>query len=1043
MRSSRVNDDRGPLAWMVLNRVTPNLLMLFLILGGLLMSMQINQEVFPRFELDKVKISVSYPGSSPEEVEQGIVLVVEEAIQGMLGIKSINSRANEGGAIIEAELMESADHQRVLQDIQQEVGRITTLPEDAEEPIISLVAYRRVVMRITLFGDVSEHSLREIAEQTRDQLLRNKYITQVDIFGGRDHEILVEVPLANLRTYGLTMSEVAQTIRRASVEIPGGKITSESGEILLRINTRREWAEGFSKIPIIITPEGTVVYLEDIAEVRDGFEDTQRVATYNTKPSIQVAVFRVGKQTPIEVSRQARMVMEELGPGFPPGVSWAINSDRSKIYKQRLQLLLKNAMIGLVLVLFLLGLFLNLKLAFWVTMGIPISFLGGLMILPAAGVSINMISMFAFIVSLGIVVDDAIIAGENIYEYRQRGMDYVQAAIQGARDVAIPITFSILTNIVAFLPLYFVPGRMGQIWKVIPLVVITVFIISWLESLFILPAHLAHSKNGRGNPLTAFITDRQQRFIGRVKWFISEIYGPFLKKCLDHRWLTAAIGIALLMGTIGYVKSGRIGVILMPRVESDRAVVTATLPYGSTRAEVEAVRDTLTEAMDRVAEVSGGEALLIGQFAYINENVVEISAYLTPPGKRPLNTREVTQLWRKETGPIMGLQSLRFESDRGGPGRGASVSVELSHRNVDTLDKASEELARRLSDFPNVKDVDDGFTPGKEQLDFSLTMEGESMGLSAVEIARQVRNGFQGVIALRQQRGRDEITVRVRFPENERVSEGDIESMMIATPQGGFVPLYQVAKMERGRAYTSISRRGGVRTVRITGNVEPIAETGRILTILNEELLPDLMLDFPGLNFSYEGRQADRKESLKSLVTGFAFALLLIYFLLAIPFKSYLQPLVVMGAIPFGFIGAVGGHMLMGYSLSIMSMMGMVALSGVVVNDSLVLVDYSNKQRIKGMTSFEAIMAAGQRRFRPILLTTLTTFCGLAPMIFETSRQARFMIPMALALGYGILFATLINLLLVPCFYLMIEDVRAIFLRRSREQEVEEIVRAQ
>ncbi len=1012
---------------MVFNRVTPNLLMLFLLLGGLLMTTKIKKEVFPPFDLDTVRIRVAYPGSSPEEVEQGIVLAVEEGIQGIEGVKKITATAGEGAATINAELLSDADQQNALQEIKQEVDRITTFPDDAEEPVVSLVSHRRQVLKINLFGNVPEHDLREVAEQTRDRLLQDKYITQVDIVGGRDHEIMVDIPLMNLRAYGLTLAEVAQTISSSSVDIPGGKLDTEAGEILLRIKNRRDWADEFARIPIITTPAGTVVFLEDIAEVRDDFEDTRRIATYNRQPSIQVSVFRVGKQTPIEISKTARAVMGEIEADLPPGVSWAINSDRSIIYQQRLELLLKNASIGLVLVLLLLGLFLNFKLAFWVTMGIPISFLGGLLILPSAGVSINMVSMFAFIVSLGIVVDDAIIAGENIYEYRQRGMDYLKAAVLGARDVSIPISFSILTNVVAFLPLYFVPGVMGKIWRVIPMVVVTVFIISWLESLFILPAHLAHSKNGTGNPVSAFLTRWQQKFAAQVLRFIKGVYAPVLSFCLTCRWLTVALGLSLLIITIGYVKSGRIGMILMPRVESDRAVVTATLPYGTSRSKVEGVRATLIDAMEKVAAAHGGDTLLEGIFALIDENSVFISAYLTPPDKRPLATRDVTRLWREETGPLLGLQSLKFESDRGGPGRGASISVELTHRNVDVLDTASEDLARRLSEFSNVKDVDDGYTPGKEQLDFVITMEGESLGLTASEIARQVRNGFQGVIALRQQRGRNEVTVRVRFPENERVSEGDIESMMIVIPNGKFVPLFQVARVERGRAYTSITRRDGRRTVQITGNVDPIGETSRILTAMNSSLLPELIRDYPGLDYSYEGRQADRKESMQSLFTSFIFSMIVIYFLLAIPFRSYIQPCIVMLAIPFGMIGAVGGHLLMGYNLSLMSMMGMVALSGVVVNDSLVLIDYSNKQRRKGMTPYEAIFAAGQRRFRPIILTTFTTFGGLAPMIFETSRQARFMIPMALALGFGILFATVINLLLVPSFYLILEDLRLFF----------------
>jgi multidrug efflux pump subunit AcrB len=715
--------------------------------------------------------------------------------------------------------------------------------------------------------------------------------------------------------------------------------------------------------------------------------------------------------------------MAEVEADLAEGIDWDINRDRSEIYEQRLNLLLKNACIGLVLVLFLLGLFLEFKLAFWVTMGIPISFLGGLLFLPALGVSINIISMFAFIVALGIVVDDAIVAGENIYEYRQRGYGPIKAAILGARSVAIPITYAILTNIVAFLPLYFVPGVMGKIWKVIPVVVITVFLISLVEALFILPAHLAHTRSTPASKLTARLHDWQQGFSKKVSQFIENRYRPLLELSIRWRGLTVAIGLTVLMIVLSYVMSGRIGMILMPRVESDRAVVTAMLPAGSPLAYAEEVQRQLVHGVEKMAAANGGEKLLQGVYALVDEGQVSVTAYLRPPGVRPLNTGTVTNLWREEVGPILGLESLRYESDRGGPGGGAALTVELSHRDTEILNRASETLADRLAEFPNVKDIDDGFTPGKEQLDFRIKPNGESLGLTSREIARQVRNAFSGTEALRQQRGRNEVTVRVRLPENERNSEFNIENLMLRTAAGTFVPLFEVAEVERGRAYTTINRRDARRTVSVSAGVEPISKTSQILATLNSQILPELVKEFPGLTHGYQGRQARMKESTGGLASGFILAMIAIYFLLAIPFRSYSQPMIVMLAIPFGIVGATLGHLIMGYSLSLMSMMGIVALSGVVVNDSLVLIDYANRQRQEGASAFTAICAAGARRFRPIILTTLTTFGGLAPMIFETSRQARFLIPMALSLGFGILFATVITLFLVPSLYLLMEDL--------------------
>jgi len=1014
---------RGPISWMVHNRVTPNLLMIFLVLGGLFMTTRIKQEVFPEFDLDIVTVSVDYSGASPEDVEQGVILVVEEAIRAIDGVKELTATATEGNGTVAAELEEGADQQKIYQEIKQEIDRITTFPEDADEPEVSLATHLREVLGIELYGDVSEMALRETADQVRDRLLQNSEITQVDLAGARDYEILVEVPQEQLRAYGLTLAGISAAIDSASTDIPGGSVDTAGGDILLRIKDRRDWADEFARIPIVTTSDGSVVYLEDIATVREGFEDSDNSATYDGHRCIGIQVYRVGDQTPMGVAGAVRTAMDGIELNIPSGITWHIRHDMSEVYQQRLELLLKNACMGLMLVLVVLGMFLELKLALWVTMGIPTAFLGSLLFLPLVGVSINMISMFAFIVALGIVVDDAIVAGENIYEYQQQGMGFARAAVLGARDVAIPITFSILTNVVAFLPLAFIPGTMGKIWKVVPLVVITVFLISWVESLLILPGHLAHLKRRPAGGSTSRLQRWQQAFTGRVTQFINQVYGPFLNLCIRWRTLTVALCVTVLVVVGSYALSGRIGMILMPRVESDQADVTAVLPVGSPMDKVKAVQDKLSVAMNAVAAENGGDRLLKGIFSKINENQVEVSAYLTDAGVRPLNTGEVTRLWREKLGPVVGLESLLFESDGGGPGSGAALTVELSHSDIHVLDLASAALAEQLAGFSNVKDIDDGYTPGKQQLDFSIKPEGQSLGLTSAEVASQVRNAFSGAKALSQQRGRNEVTVRVRLPENERTREYHVEHLMIHTPAGIFVPLAEIATVERGRAYTSINRRDARRTVTVIANVEPIGESTHVQAVLDSTVLPELARDYPGLAYSYQGRQADMKESMQSILGGFVLSMLAIYFLLAIPFRSYSQPLIVMIAIPFGIVGAVLGHLLMGYNLSLMSMMGIVALAGVVVNDSLVLIDYANRRQREGASPADAIRTSGLRCFRPIILTTLTTFGGLAPMIFETSRQARFMIPMALSLGFGILFATIITLILVPCLYLLIDDI--------------------
>jgi multidrug efflux pump subunit AcrB len=921
------------------------------------------------------------------------------------------------------ELLEGINEQKVYQDIKQQVDRIVTFPQDAERPEVSMVMRRREVMDIQLYGDTSEWVMRELAEQVRDSLLQNADITQVELRGARGYEIHIQIDQETLRRYNLTLQGVASTIRNSAIELPGGYIEARGGDILLRVKERRDWAKEFAMMPIISTATGGTLYLSDIARVEEGFQDTDQVAFYNGKRAIGINIYRVGRQTPIGVSDAARKAMAKIEERLPPGVGWTVGRDMSDIYRQRLELMLSNAFLGLVLVLALLGLFLEFKLAVWVTMGIPTSFLGAFLFLSGMGVTINMISMFAFIIALGIVVDDAIVVGENIYEYRNRGMSLVEAAIQGAKDVALPVTFSILTNMVAFLPLCFVPGIMGKIFFVIPVVVITVFGISLIEALFILPAHLSHVRKNRRNPVGQYLHNKQQAFSQRFIRFVETRFGPFLDTCIRYRQISVAVSFALLIVIVSFVASGRIGIVMMPRVESDVAIVTATLPYGSPMHRAESVSDILVDKAWSVVDEHGGEQLCKGIFTNINEQKVEVSIYLTDPEVRPLGTMKVVNLWRDRVGQMEGLESLKFEADRGGPGSGANLTIELTHRDIAVLDRASERLAGLLSDFPNIKDIDDGYTPGKQQLNFTMKPKGLSLGLTAWDVARQVRSSFYGAEALRQQRGRNEVRVFVKLPETQRDSEYNIEQLLIWTPKGRAVPLMEVASVERGRAYTTISRRNAQRTVTVTGNVEPAGQTNQVLATLQEDILPKLREQYPGLGYDWEGQQADMRESMGGLIFGFGMAMFAIYAMLAIPFKSYIQPVIVMVAIPFGIVGAVLGHVLMGYSLSLMSMMGIVALSGVVVNDSLVLIDYANRlHRNDGLTPFDAIHQAGIRRFRPIILTTFTTFGGLAPIIFETSMQARFLIPMAISLGFGILFATSITLILVPCLYLMIDD---------------------
>ncbi|NCC51284.1 MAG: efflux RND transporter permease subunit [Spartobacteria bacterium] len=1026
--------DKGPIAWMAQNPVAANLLMLMLIIGGVASTFTIKQEVFPDFELDMVNITVPYPGASPEEVEQGILLAVEEAVRGIDGVKRVTSKASEGAGTVSVELLITADNQRTYQDIKQEVDRITTLPEESERPNVVLVSRKRQVVTSVVYGDVPPTTLRQVAEMLRDRLLQDPDITQVGLSAIKPLEISISIPRETLRMYNLTLRQVADLIGKSALELPGGSVKTEGGEILLRVDDRKDYGREFADIPIISAANGTQVRLGDMAEIRDDFEEVDRFSTFNGQPAIMLDVYRIGKQTPIRVSNATARKIEALQSELPPGVQYAVMRDRSEHFRQRMELLGRNGAIGLTLVLLLLGFFLEIRLAFWVAMGIPISFMGAIFLMPMFGLSINMVSMFAFLIALGIVVDDAIVVGENIYEYHQRGYPFIQAAITGTREVAVPVTFSVLTNVITFVPIFFVPGIMGKIFKVIPAVVIVVFLISLFESLYILPAHLAHNKDKRRTRFGERLHKRQQRFSHAFSAFIQNRYGPFLEKVLHHRYITFAVAVAILTITISYVASGRMGMVPMPRVDADYSMITAILPYGSPVETSIEVRDKLIAAIEAVNAEYDGKAVE-SMYAEIGNSfngvsgshVVEVRANLPPPDKRLVKTREFTEMIRKKAGRIPGLVTLQFSSDSGGPGRGASLTIELSHADHAILEQAAIELADEISLFPNAKDIDSGVASGKPQLNFSVRPEGINLGLTASEIARQVRAAFYGAEALRQQRGRNEVKVKVRLPREERISEHDIDEFLVRTPAGTDVPLCEVADLVRGRAYTSIDRREARRVISVTADIVPQQHTEQVRATVEAEILPRLLEKYHGLNYSYEGKQADMAESLGVLKIGFLLAMFGIYGMLAIPFKSYIQPAIIMVSIPFGIVGAIIGHIIMGYNLSIISMMGIVALSGVVVNDSLVFIDFANREYQAGASAHDAVCLAGVRRFRPIMLTTLTTFCGLAPMIFEQSRQARFMIPMAISLGYGILFATLITLVLIPSLYMIVEDIRTRF----------------
>ncbi len=1038
-------EKKGSIAWMTNNPVAANLLMICILAGGLIAAMTIRQQIFPDYYMEVVNVSVAYPGTSPEEVEEGIINPVEDAVREIEDVKEVTSTAYEGMGLVSVEFLTGTDLNRALSDVKNKVDGLLTLPEEAEKPDISIAERRRHVIKLILYGEVERKVLREAGEKIKDDLLQEETVTSVELSGAPVPEIGVEIPQDTLRRYNLTLEQVASRIRGSARDIPGGSIISESGELLLRLKEKKEFGSELGSIPVISDPAGGSIKLDEIARINDGLAETDEAAFYNGKPAVEIAVYREGDQTPLDVAEAAKKYMKKLQGDLPEGVGITSQDDRSELYWDRITLLLKNAALGFILVLVLLGIFLQPRLAFWVTLGIPISFFGTLLLMPGLDVSINMVSLFAFILAIGIVVDDAIIIGEHIYTLRTQGLPPVQASITGARRMAMPVTFAIITNILAFSPLLFVEGMMGKIFRVVPIVAGLAFVFSLVEAFYILPAHLAHSKAGAGEGKILGRMGRfQNRIAKKIESFIDNIYRPFLEKGLERRYLVLAIAVAVLLMSFGYLRSGYMVMSLAPEMEKDEAIASIELPLGSPAKDTAKVQDRVIRAARKVLNQHGGQDIYHGIYSHIGSSrkrfsgglsqghAANVRVLLVPQKHRDFSGKQFANWWREETGKIAGVEKLRFNVSEMGPPTGDPIHVELMHTDHQVLESAAAELARTLRQYPEAKDIDDGFSGGKPQFDLRLSPEAYSFGLTPAEVGRQVRSRYYGAEALRIQRGRNEVKVLVRYPEQERKQMQSLEDLLIRTPAGGLLPLHEITETRSGTSYSQIEHLNGRRVLEVTGKVTSPQNRGKILRLLESEVLPDLQSRYPGIHYSMGGEQKEIAESMNSLLTYGGLALIIIFVLLGFVFRSYIQPVIIMTAIPFGFIGALLGHIIMGFNFGIVSFMGIAALSGVVINDSLILIDFANQKRREGTSIFHSALEAGHQRFRPVILTTFTTFLGLSPMIFETSIQAQMMIPMAVSLGFGILFSTMIILLLVPCMYLIVEDLKKLFTLKNR-----------
>ncbi len=1032
----------GMINWFARNPVAANLMMVIILaMGAHAAFNRIPLEVFPAFESDVVTIGLIYRGATPAEVEESLVIRVEEAIADLDGIKKIISLANEGAARIRIEVLTGTNPHQLLEDIKTRVDAISTFPDEVERATYSVVVFRREVISVVVSGDLSERELRRYGEEVRDELAALPMLNQVELNAVRKPEISIELSEQALNRYRLTFDAVTQAIRRSSVDLPAGSIRTEGGEILLRTQGLASRGADFAAIVLRARADGSRLTLGDVATVNDGFEQDPLDMKFDGKPGVLVKVFRTGDQSALDIGQIVKDYVTKKSTQLPANVSLKQWRDRSRIVKLRLQTLLDSAWQGGLLIFLILALFLRISVALWVCVGIPISFMGALWLMPELGVTINIISLFAFILVLGIVVDDAIVTGENIFSHLKRSEDQVDAVVRGAQEVSVPVTFGLLTTVVAFAPLLFVEGVRGAIFAQIPAIVIPVLLFSWVESKLILPAHLRHVRvdhqQKKLNPLSRL----QRRVADSLEYFVKHLYQPLLVRSLKQRYLTLAIFIAISFIVVSFAASGRYAFTFFPRVESETARATLTMQSG-TPAEVTAQHlakmakeaeklqarfidedgnSVISNIMINTGWAGGGGGPPAGGGS---SEVGQVSLALVPPEERKVevSTRKLVRAWRRAIGEIPGAKELTYRAEIG---RGGDpVDVQLSGRDFKVLSEIASAVREQLHQYPGVFDIRDSFEDGKPEIKLRVRPEAELLGLSTTELGRQVRQAFFGDEAQRIQRGRDDVRVMVRYPEAERRDLNSLDTMRIRSADGTQVPFGNVAEVNMGHGFSSIRRIDRQRVVSVTADLDKKTTDARTIARDLRGFMDELLKKYPGVSYSLEGEQREQGDTFGSLISGSIFTLLAIYSLLAIPFRSYVQPILVLMVIPFSIVGALLGHMVMGLNLSIMSLMGMLALAGVVVNDSLVLVDWINRKRREGMHLDEALRTAGGSRFRPILLTSLTTFAGLTPMLLEKSTQAQFLIPMAVSLGFGILYATFLSLLLIPTSYRILEDVR-------------------
>ncbi len=1025
-----VEHPRGVIAWFAHNPVAANLLMLIIMVVGLGSAFTIQRAMFPALDIEAIYITAPYPGAAPEEVEQGVVLKIEEAINDLDGIKRVESDAFESYATLWIEPSDGMDLAKLLNEVQNRINAIQHFPAGAEEPIVRQPEVLFPALTLQLSGDIDERAMKSLADEIRRELLGLPEVSAATVVGARDYEISVEISEQLLREYHLTLGDVANIISASSLDIPAGSVQTRHGDIMLRTLGQAYVQQDFEDIVLRTWPDGTRLLLGDIATVDDGFVDGRGFSIFNGQYSLGINVFSMGKQDIIDTARATRAFIETKRGELPEGVKLEAWNDMTYYLEGRLRMMMKNLGMGALLVFIVLALFLEIKLAFWVMLGIPVCFLGAMAVIstPMVDASLDMLSIFGFIIALGIIVDDAIIMGESAYAEQEMHGHSVQSVVAGVYKVATPATFGVLTTIIAFAPTLFVEGAFGAFPEACGIVVVLCLAFSLVESKWILPAHLAHSKPAH-HPLLLSINRVQEGCNNRLRNFVDNTYIPFMQRCVANRYITLGLFLALMILCGGLLAGGQVRTILSPEARSEFLKAELRLAHGTPEERTQQAIGEMIAALQQVEaeyekETQGSEKLVAHVAAYGYDQINgRISVELTKDDQRSISTREVEQRWRERVGTIHGAEVLAISGDDEG-GFGPAIAFDLMHHDFKALKAASEELEEALHHYAGVYDIRNGAGDTADEFHLDILPEAESLGLTRFDLGSQVRHAFYGAEAQRVQRGADEVKVMVRYPRADREMTSSLNNMYIRTPQGDEVPFDTVARLDITQGLLKTTHINFQRASEVTAEADKERVQPSVVTDeVEKHVIPRLLEKYPGLSYGVSGMADEERKLGVSLMVGFALAIFGIYALLAIPTRSYLQPMIIMGVIPFGIIGAIVGHWVTGYAFSMMSMIGVIALSGVVVNDSLLLVDYTNTAMARGADRYAAVTEATSRRFRAILLTSLTTFMGLAPMLLERSAQAQAMVPMAISLAFGIVFATVITLLLVPCLYLILEDL--------------------